>query len=111
MQRMITSIKVLAVGILIVGGLSAGAIHWDFLTVHRTEKPFAIGSTATALVIITYCYLGWNVAGFIATELREPTRTLPRIMIGGTLFVALIYSVSAVVDKVGTTGPWAPPHP
>lgn len=97
LQRMITSTKVLAVGILIVGGLSAGATHWDFLTVNRTEKPFAIGSTATALVIITYCYLGWNVAGFIATELREPARTLPRIMIGGTLFVALIYVLLNVV--------------
>jgi APA family basic amino acid/polyamine antiporter len=38
-----------------------------------------------------YCYLGWNVAGFIATEINDPRRTLPRVMIGGTAFVAIIY--------------------
>lgn len=97
LQRIITSTKVLAVGILIIGGLFAGSAHWDFLTVDGTEKTYAIGSTATALVIITYCYLGWNVAGFIATELRDPTRTLPRIMIGGTVFVALIYMLLNLV--------------
>jgi APA family basic amino acid/polyamine antiporter len=38
-----------------------------------------------------YCYLGWNVAGYIASEIADPVRTLPRIMIGGTACVALVY--------------------
>ena len=49
------------------------------------------GSVAVALVIVMYCYLGWNVAGFIATEITDPRRTLPRVTIGGTAFVAAIY--------------------
>ena len=48
-------------------------------------------------MIVTYCYLGWNVAGFIATEIVDPQRTLPRVMIGGTAFVALIYVLLNVV--------------
>ncbi len=91
LQRMITSTKVLAIGALILGGLSASAAHWNWLLDrHVVESPEA-GSLAVAFVIVIYCYLGWNVAGFIATEIANPRRTLPRVMIGGTAFVAAVY--------------------
>ena len=91
LQRMITSTKVLAIGVLIVGGLFANAAHWDWLTMRPTAETPKAGSIAVAFVIVIYCYLGWNVAGFIATEIADPRRTLPRVMIGGTGFVAAIY--------------------
>ena len=91
LQRMITSTKVLAIGVLILGGLSASAAHWDWLSFRHAIVPPKAGSIAVALVIVIYCYLGWNVAGFIATEIANPRRTLPRVMIGGTAFVAAIY--------------------
>ena len=91
LQRMITSTKVLAIGVLILGGLSASAAHWDWLSDRRVVESPEAGSLAVALVIVIYCYLGWNVAGFIATEIANPRRTLPRVMIGGTAFVAAVY--------------------
>ena len=42
-------------------------------------------------MIVTYCYLGWNVVGYIAGDIIDPRSTLPKIMIGGTAFVAMIY--------------------
>jgi basic amino acid/polyamine antiporter, APA family len=91
LQRVITSTKVLAIGVLILGGLSAGAAHWDWLSDRAAVGPPKAGSVAVAFVIVIYCYLGWNVAGFIANEITDPRRTLPRVMIGGTAFVATIY--------------------
>jgi APA family basic amino acid/polyamine antiporter len=91
LQRMITSTKVLAIGVLILGGLSASDAHWDWLSDRHVVEPPKAGSLAVALVIVIYCYLGWNVAGFIATEIANPRRTLPRVMIGGTAFVAAMY--------------------
>ena len=91
LQRTITSTKVLAIAVLILGGLFAGAAHWEWLSDPAALEPPNIGSVAVALVIVIYCYLGWNVAGFIATEISDPRRTLPRVMIGGTAFVATIY--------------------
>ena len=91
LQRMITSTKVLAIGVLILGGLSASAGHWGWLSDRQVVESPKVGSLAVALVIVIYCYLGWNVAGFIATEIANPRRTLPRVMIGGTAFVAAIY--------------------
>jgi APA family basic amino acid/polyamine antiporter len=90
LQRAVTSTKVLAIGVLIVGGLSASTAHWDWLSAGPNVGPHP-GSIAVALVIVVYCYLGWNVAGFIATEIADPRRVLPRVMIGGTAFVATIY--------------------
>ncbi len=43
------------------------------------------GAAAIALVIVTYCYLGWNVAGYIASDIVDPQRTLPKIMRGHSL--------------------------
>ncbi|HEX5551513.1 MAG TPA: APC family permease, partial [Nitrospira sp.] len=97
LQRLITSTKVLAIGALILGGLSASAAQWNWLTMPAVDAHPTPGSIAIALVIVTYCYLGWNVAGFIATEIADPQRTLPRVMIGGTAFVATIYVLLNVV--------------
>jgi basic amino acid/polyamine antiporter, APA family len=97
LQRLITSTKVLAIGALILGGLSASAAQWDLLSTRSLDAHPEPGSIAIALVIVTYCYLGWNVAGFIATEILDPQRTLPRVMIGGTAFVATIYVLLNVV--------------
>lgn len=91
LQRIMTSTKVLAIGVLIVGGLSAGAAHWEWLSDRPAVHGAEAGSIAVAFVIVIYCYLGWNVAGFIATEIADPRRTLPRVTIGGTAFVAAIY--------------------
>ena len=91
LQRLITSMKVVAIGGLIVGGLFADAAQWDRLTERSAAAPPSLGAVAVALVIVTYCYLGWNVAGFIATELHDPQRTLPKVMVGGTAFVAVVY--------------------
>ncbi|WP_455388341.1 APC family permease [Petrachloros mirabilis] len=97
LQRMITSTKVLAIASLILGGLYASAAHWSVFFVRPVDAHPTVGTTAIALVIVTYCYLGWNVAGFIASEIVDPQRTLPRVMIGGTAFVATIYVLLNVV--------------
>lgn len=97
MQLLLTSTKVVAIGGLILGGLSAVAGHGHpFLIGPSTQQP-TLGAAAIALVIVTYCYLGWNVAGYIAGDIADPQRTLPRVMIGGTAFVAMIYLLLNIV--------------
>ncbi|HEY6083990.1 MAG TPA: amino acid permease [Nitrospira sp.] len=91
LQVLLTSIKVVAIGGFILGGLWALAGHNDsFIAGPAIHQP-TWGAGAIGLVIVTYCYLGWNVAGYIAADVSEPEQTLPRIMIGGTAFVGTIY--------------------
>ncbi|HSA62695.1 MAG TPA: amino acid permease [Nitrospiraceae bacterium] len=97
MQLLLTTTKVVAIGGLILGGLSALDGQGNLLLTRPTEQQPTLGAAAIALVIVTYCYLGWNVAGYIAADIADPQRTLPRIMIGGTAFVAVIYLLLNVV--------------
>lgn len=46
---------------------------------------------AVSLVYVSYAYSGWNAAAYIAGEIREPQRQLPRILLTGTALVAVLY--------------------
>jgi APA family basic amino acid/polyamine antiporter len=48
--------------------------------------PFAV-----SLVFVTYAYSGWNAAVYIADEVRDPGRTIPRSLLLGTLLVTVLY--------------------
>ncbi len=46
---------------------------------------------AVSLVFVVYAYTGWNAAAYIAGNLENPTKNLPRSLILGTLIVAIVY--------------------
>ncbi|MCC6140264.1 MAG: amino acid permease [Nitrospira sp.] len=97
MQLVLTTTQVVAIGGLILGGLSSVIGQGRHFAAAPIAQEPTLGTTAVALVIVTYCYLGWNVAGYIAADIENPQKTLPRIMIGGTTFVATIYLLLNVV--------------
>jgi APA family basic amino acid/polyamine antiporter len=49
------------------------------------------GAFAVALIYVSYAYTGWNAATYLSSELEEPQRMLPRILMTGTLLVMLLY--------------------
>ncbi|HZR21553.1 MAG TPA: amino acid permease [Verrucomicrobiae bacterium] len=40
---------------------------------------------------VSFSYSGWNAAVYVASEVHEPERNLPRAMLVGTLLVTLLY--------------------
>jgi Amino acid transporters len=46
---------------------------------------------AVSLVFVVYAYTGWNAAAYIAGNLENPTKNLPRSLILGTLIVVVVY--------------------
>ncbi len=46
---------------------------------------------AVSLVYVTYAYLGWNAALYVAGEVRNPQRTLPIALVASTALVTLLY--------------------
>ncbi len=46
---------------------------------------------AVALIYVNYAYSGWNAATYLAGELDDPQRQLPRILTIGTLAVMITY--------------------
>jgi basic amino acid/polyamine antiporter, APA family len=49
------------------------------------------GAFALGLVQVSYAYSGWNGAAYIAGEVRDPARALPRALVAGTGLVTLLY--------------------
>jgi APA family basic amino acid/polyamine antiporter len=53
---------------------------------------------AGALVFVSYSYFGWNAAAYVAGEVRDPQRTLPRALLVGCGLVTLLYvALNAVI--------------
>lgn len=90
-QDALTAFKVL----LIVGTLAVGLLFGDLGRLQAGEVPLvqSVGSPsmAVALVFVTFSYSGWNAAAYIAGEVHEPGRALPRALLIGTAVVALLY--------------------
>ena len=49
------------------------------------------GAFAISLIYVSYAYTGWNAATYLSSELQNPQRTLPGILLTGTLVVTLLY--------------------
>jgi APA family basic amino acid/polyamine antiporter len=48
-------------------------------------------SFASALVWVMYAYSGWNAVVYIAGNVENPIKTIPFVLIGGTLIVTILY--------------------
>jgi APA family basic amino acid/polyamine antiporter len=48
-------------------------------------------AVGTALVPVLFAYGGWQQTNFVAAELRDPARTLPRAILLGVLIVVAVY--------------------
>lgn len=48
-------------------------------------------SFAVSLIYVNYAYMGWNSATYISSELENPQKSLPKILLTGTLVVAVLY--------------------
>ncbi|MBO9698913.1 MAG: amino acid permease [Sporocytophaga sp.] len=46
---------------------------------------------AVSLIYASFAYSGWNSAAYIAGEVAEPTRNLPKALFFGTLIVLVLY--------------------
>jgi len=85
-----------------MGHLSAAYLGWKVPAVLVTSgdgggsfakaAAFAIG-----LVQVSYAYSGWNGAAYIAGEVRDPARALPRALVMGTGLVTVLYLALNVV--------------
>lgn len=50
-----------------------------------------LGDAATQLFYVMFAYSGWNAASYMAGEVKDPSKTLPRSLLLGTAVVVLLY--------------------
>ena len=76
---------------LIVGLVAAGFTIGHGSAAHFLSRAPARGHLAVSLMYVLYAYSGWNSAGYLAGEIVEPARNLPRALIWGTVCVSVLY--------------------
>ncbi len=63
----------------------------SFLPKAGDEVLLTSGVFAVSLIYVSYAYTGWNAATYLSSELESPQRTLPVILMTGTLVVMILY--------------------
>lgn len=90
-QAATTVLKIGILGLLAAAGITAGWGHWD----HLADAPPLTGglviSLGFSLVYVAYAYTGWNGVAYIAGEVEQPQRRLPRAILLGTGLVVALY--------------------
>jgi APA family basic amino acid/polyamine antiporter len=92
-QAVITSIKVLAI-ILIIGIAFTFASHSNGALSDTTAVTAALPSSRAfvlALIAGLFAFGGWHMVSYAAEETIDPTRTIPRALVAGTLTVTALY--------------------
>lgn len=93
-QNVFTVLKLAALGALVVGGLTmSGGAPAAEATLAASPQSVAqlVGAMGTALVPVLFSYGGWQQTNFVAEEIVEPERNLPRALVVGVLVVATAY--------------------
>jgi APA family basic amino acid/polyamine antiporter len=76
----------------------------------HTDVPAPVSVTAYGLAVsymaIYFAYSGWINIVYVAGEVAEPSRNIPRALIGGTLAVTLLYVLlcAGFASALGMTG-------
>jgi APA family basic amino acid/polyamine antiporter len=87
-----TALKLVLISVLILAGVTLGTAQPISFAPsaqdlgYMTGAPFAVG-----LVFVMYAYSGWNAATYIAGEVRDPQRSLPRAILAAILIVIALY--------------------
>jgi APA family basic amino acid/polyamine antiporter len=87
----------------VTAGLATSRGEWSGIV----EGSAPTGAWWVALIQVSFAYAGWNAAAYLAGEVVDPPRTLPRALIGGTLVVVVLYLALNVLFLYALpTGQW-----
>jgi APA family basic amino acid/polyamine antiporter len=85
-QNLLTVTKLVGLAGIIAAGLLVGRA--DPWTVSQPASPPGF---SLALIFVLYAYGGWSDAAFVAAEVRDLRRNVPRALIGGIGAISVIY--------------------
>ncbi len=75
------------IGLLMIGG--------DFSRLSESAQATAtlgpVGNIVAALMMIVFSFLGWDRVGYVAGEMKDPIKVIPKTMLYGMLIITLLY--------------------
>jgi APA family basic amino acid/polyamine antiporter len=92
-QNALTGLKILLIIGLVAAGFAVGKGSLGHLVAAAPFR-FDFGGLKTlglSLMWIMFAYSGWNASAYVGSEVKNPTRNLPRSLLIGTGVVMLLY--------------------
>ncbi len=89
-MNVLAGLKVSALLIFIALGFTLGAGEASHLVAER-RRGRRRAAWLLALIPVMFTYAGWNAAAYVAEEIHDPGRNVPRALALGTLAVVAIY--------------------
>ena len=88
-SNVLTTLKIVSLVVFIAFGLTAGTGSPSNIT----ETAGSVTSTGVlfAFIPIMFTYSGWNAASYMAEEIHDPGRNVPRALLMGTVAVIAVY--------------------
>ena len=88
-----SSIKIIGLFLFALIGLIL--LKGDFSNLSQIKSPTGnlgpIGNSIAALMLILFSFIGWDRVGYVAGEMKEPKKVIPRSMLIGMLIIAILY--------------------
>ena len=88
-QSALMVMKIVTISALVIAGLALTGGHVNRITV--VEREWSLTSFGAAMVPVLFAYGGWQTANFLAGEVKEPEKNLPRGLLLGVLGVVVLY--------------------
>jgi amino acid transporter len=85
-QNILTIMKLAGMAAIIVAGLVWGGSESVMPTAAKSGPGLGL-----AMIFVLYAYGGWNDAAFVASEVRDRRRNLPRVLLIGTGSIMAVY--------------------
>jgi APA family basic amino acid/polyamine antiporter len=89
MQSAFMVMKIIASSVLVIAGLALTGKH--VATPTAAKREWSLTSFGGAMVPVLFAYGGWQTANFLAAEVKEPKKNLPRGLLLGVLGVVVLY--------------------
>jgi basic amino acid/polyamine antiporter, APA family len=88
-QSVLMAMKIAAIAALVIAGAAFAGKHEVATT--ATDRQWSLTSFGGAMVPVLFAYGGWQTANFLAEEVKEPKKNLPRGLLLGVIGVVILY--------------------
>jgi basic amino acid/polyamine antiporter, APA family len=105
-QNLFTVLKLAAIGVLVLAGAFGTGAAAPPAVAEATRAGSLAGALGMALVPVLFAYGGWQQTNYIAEEIRDAERNLPRALVLGVGIVVTVYLLTnlAYLRALGVEG-------
>jgi APA family basic amino acid/polyamine antiporter len=89
-QNLVSSLSLLAICLMVGAGFLWGTGDWDRFGYY--SQTCSLGDLfGPAMVSVFFTYSGWFVSAYVASEMKNPQKTLPLSLVVSSVIVAFVY--------------------